>query len=756
MKKAIEMTQTTTVSNDITTRLLAQENLLIERAPVRTASFDVKHRILTLPQWQNMTTEIEEMLKAHEVGHALYTDMSMFAKFRESNVPFSYYNIIEDVRIERLMKLKYPGLRRTFTQAYKELLAMDFFGTMTKDTKTLSFADRINLYFKAGYECGVTFTAAEKFLLDQVSRVDTIDDVDVLARKVYEFSKKQAKEKAVRFMEDEGLKKLFVETVGEQEEEDEFDQYDELDPHDSADDDFGDDVKPEESDDDEDAKSGAGRSGGASTKDVTYDEDSEIEKQLAATTNSSFEDKIAELADTDTKYTYIDLPNFGKFADQFVIPYKKVLADNDNALEALQTHYINRGYENAAENLGVKFVTAESEYEKFQFETSKVVSYLVKEFEMKKAATDYKRTHVAKTGVLDPRKLASFKIREDLFKQITITKDGQKHGMIFVLDWSGSMNDYLPETVKQLISLVQFCYRTKIPFQVFAFSDNQELIYDEMGTLEKNRLMTEKIYNRGQGNLVNGSTRFSMIEFFNHKMKISELNRMCKTLFSMAHGITHPAYSTNGTPLNEALIFMYDYIGEFMRNNQVEKFTMIKLTDGDGGRCSSFVDTETSEHNYMNERSYDPTTGKWTKCVLFLRDKATKKNYTIETNETIWGNMLTQMIRDRYNCGTIGFHVAKSGGRDVAMALNTYGATLSSVDVVTVKRDMIKDQFAALTVYGHDELFLLRANMKISDEQLKEDMTNMSAAAIAKNFSKHLSAKKTSRVLLNRFVKVVA
>jgi hypothetical protein len=141
---------------------------------------------------------------------------------------------------------------------------------------------------------------------------------------------------------------------------------------------------------------------------------------------------------------------------------------------------------------------------------------------------------------------------------------------------------------------------------------------------------------------------------------------------------------------------------------------------------------------------------------LFLRDKATKKNYTIETNETIWGNMLTQMIRDRYNCGTIGFHVAKSGGRDVAMALNTYGATLSSVDVVTVKRDMIKDQFAALTVYGHDELFLLRANMKISDEQLKEDMTNMSAAAIAKNFSKHLSAKKTSRVLLNRFVKVVA
>jgi hypothetical protein len=36
MKKAT-MNQTTTFTNDITTRLLAQENLLIERAPVRTA-----------------------------------------------------------------------------------------------------------------------------------------------------------------------------------------------------------------------------------------------------------------------------------------------------------------------------------------------------------------------------------------------------------------------------------------------------------------------------------------------------------------------------------------------------------------------------------------------------------------------------------------------------------------------------------------------------------------------------------------------
>lgn len=776
MKKAT-MTQTTTITNDITTRLLAQENLLIERAPVRTASFDVKNRILVLPMWQNMTPEIEEMLKAHEVGHALYTDESMFAQYRDSDVPFSYFNIIEDVRIERLMKSKYPGLRRAFTKGYKELLDMNFFGTESRDLNVLPFADRINLYFKAGYDCGVRFSAAEKFLLDQVSRVESIDQVAELSRKIYEFSKKQATEKQEKMMNDEDYKKVFVEI---KEEEDELAELDALDAQDNDgyDDYYGDDeddrgeeqkAQEEEEQQQEERKGSTGMAGGAAKENIETPTANPAD--YIPTTNTAFEDKVADLADTSTKYTYLTLPKLGKFADQIIVPYKRILRDNNGGLDLRIKTLEDKGYGHHADRIRKLNEVVLKEYDKFQFETSKVVSYLVKEFEMKKAATDYKRTQVGKTGVLDPRKLASFKIREDLFKQITITKDGQKHGMMFVLDWSGSMNDYLPETVKQLISLAQFCYRTKIPFQVFAFTDRTELLADnpyidynvEEYKFEKLVAMEKELYAKGQGNLVGVSNRFAMMEFFNQRMKLSEFNQMCKTLFLMAHSICDEKYMTNGTPLNEALVFMYDYVGEFMRKNQVEKFTLIKLTDGDGGACNYYTNTDAEveegyhrryNSDYIQDYSYDGS--KRVKHQFYLRDDVTKKNYSVERGETVWGNVLTQMIRDRYNCGTIGFHVTKSGGRDIGYAIKTYGLGTGAADVVTIKRDMIKEQFAAINVYGHDELFLLRANMKISEEELKEDMTNMTAAAIARNFTKHLSAKKTSRVLLNRFVGVVA
>jgi len=38
-----------------------------------------------------------------------------------SDVPKDFINVIEDVRVERLMKKKYPGLSKTFYNGYNEL-----------------------------------------------------------------------------------------------------------------------------------------------------------------------------------------------------------------------------------------------------------------------------------------------------------------------------------------------------------------------------------------------------------------------------------------------------------------------------------------------------------------------------------------------------------------------------------------------------------------------------------------------------------
>jgi hypothetical protein len=760
-------------TNDITTRLLAQENLLIQRAPVSTASFDVVNRVLTLPQWQNMTPEIEEMLKAHEVAHALYTDYSIFEKAKQNEerkgIPHGFCNVLEDARIEKLMKRKYPGLRTVFNKGYKQLNERDFFELSKHDVNKLQLIDKINLYYKAGFDCGVKFTPAEKYLVDQVARLESIDDVVTLARKVFDYTKKQKQDLLKQLSNDEDFKRMMQERQQEQEEDEQldFDNEDFGDNYDTMDDETNrheyegveEEKKDEERNDRDDY---TGRGAGTDADNVRNDD-----TPLDPITMRSFEEKLAESADVNTRYTYIDMVRLGSFENDIIIPYKKVLVDNQNSIETTIQKAVESGYQHRVDMLSHYSKDLNGDFDTFMVETQRVVAYLVKEFEMRKAATDYKRVQIAKSGVLDTRKLAQFKIREDLFKSIAITKDGKKHGMLFILDWSGSMYDYINDTVKQLISLVLFCHRVKIPFQVFAFTDDSAVrnagMTDEEVYLRRIRHQNE--VSKQAEHTLGLETNFNLIEFFSHKMTNTDLQKMCRTLFSMSRGFCADGYGLSGTPLNEALGFLYDYSEKFVRVNQIEKFTLIKLTDGDGGRVNHYNKVVDSTATEMEQRygsrtvsmhgSYDWDGNKKIRLVRFLRCPVTKKVYSIDNN-TQWGNMLTQLIKDRYDCGTIGFHVTDKRARDINYAMATYDLSTNDQIVYDARRDMIKEGFTGLKVFGHDELFLLKADHKVAEEELNEDMTKMTAAAIAKQFTKHLSAKKTSRILLNRFVGVVA
>ncbi len=91
------------------------------------------------------------MLVGHEVGHALFTPNEDWTA--EHKCPRDFINVIEDARIEKLMKRKYPGLRKSFAGGYKELNDADFFDIDGKDFNTFSLIDRINLHFKVGVYC---------------------------------------------------------------------------------------------------------------------------------------------------------------------------------------------------------------------------------------------------------------------------------------------------------------------------------------------------------------------------------------------------------------------------------------------------------------------------------------------------------------------------------------------------------------------------------------------------------------------------
>lgn len=185
-------------------RLLASENIRVSHAKVETANFDVKNRILTLPIWKDVSADIYDLLLAHEVGHALFSplDGSLEAQKKYGAEFFTnYLNPMEDVRIEKLMKRKYGGLRRQFSVGYRELWDKDFFGVKKYQNETgktinqMSVLDKLHINGKVGALSGVQFTAKdEQTLFAQAEAMETFKDAVALAVALFKHNEEQQKQ----------------------------------------------------------------------------------------------------------------------------------------------------------------------------------------------------------------------------------------------------------------------------------------------------------------------------------------------------------------------------------------------------------------------------------------------------------------------------------------------------------------------------------------------------------------------------------
>ena len=157
------MNEKLTNQKDNLARLMAGEDLTVIHKRIPTAYFDIKNRVLACPIFkEDMSPELYDLFMGHEVGHALNTPYEGLHSALENNRTLKgYLNVIEDVRIEKAIKAKYPGLVKSFFAAYKELVAQDFFGIKGKNVNALSLIDKINLQTKVGSSAGVIFTDEE-------------------------------------------------------------------------------------------------------------------------------------------------------------------------------------------------------------------------------------------------------------------------------------------------------------------------------------------------------------------------------------------------------------------------------------------------------------------------------------------------------------------------------------------------------------------------------------------------------------------
>lgn len=656
-------------SHDILAKLLATENVNVIRDNVSTASFDIANRILRLPIWKDITPEIEEMLILHEVGHALYTTVDGYGVVHtpEKRHLKGYANIIEDVRIEKKMKDRYPGSRKSFNAGYTQLNERDFFEVEGKDLHEYHLIDRINIFYKVGYNSNVKFTSEEYEFVQRADKCSTEADVLQLAEDIYNFSKEK------KIEEQEEKKKYVLGGAGDSDE-----------------------IPP----------------------------DVDIEPE----TIDAFDKSLSSLQDRDSRTEYIDA-QFEHEHDNVIIPHKTVIKE-------LQIKYDADG-----------MLRIRRRAKKFKTESSFIINYLVKEFEMRKSASAYKRTKISKIGQIDSRKLFAYQLKDDIFKQIATVQEGKKHGMIFLLDWSGSMTHYMRETVEQVINLVLFCQKIDIPYQVFAFTDGYA------------RSVSDSPLKSINPEGIDSSAHFSLLELFNHRMNSRDMNSMIEILLDTPWSRSYNSkYGLHGTPLNQALIYMIDHIGNFVRANDIEKMNLITLTDGESN-CLSRMNAGRIKSGC--ERIYVDGSYRNITTTTILRDKVTKKEYAISDDSAHQTEVLLNLLKDRHNLRSIGFYITNTKlsnlERLAKVVLRVETSPMRTETAVKIHEAMRKDKGAVLkNVVGRDQMYIIPSDMRITDDELDDVTQDMSASQISRQLGKMFNSRKSSRVVLNNFIGVVA
>ena len=419
-------------------RLLATENLIVEHRNTQTAMFDVDRRVLTLPTWDKASDIVFDLLVGHEVGHALFTPNEDWTE--DTDAPKDFINVIEDARIEKLMKRKYPGLKKSFSGGYKELNDMDFFSILDQDLSEFNLIDRINLHFKIGASALIPFSIEEKVFVARADLAETFEEVLQIASDIYQFSKNEVVDKLeipVLPNAEEGVQPPTTET--EQSTEQSEDGVGEPDP--------------------QQPQAGTNNAGKIENEDDDVEDDDfddyGDEGGETSETQNSFDRASEKLSTRQTSNpVYVEIP-------------KKVDLDNYVVNWDIVHDWIDQHADD--EKL---YEVVDNAYAEFRKQSQKEVNYLVKEFECRKSADAYARAGQSKTGVLDTSKLHTYRYNEDLFKKMTVLPDGKNHGLLFLLDWSGSMANEILATVKQVINLSAFCKKVQIPFEVYAFTND--------------------------------------------------------------------------------------------------------------------------------------------------------------------------------------------------------------------------------------------------------------------------------------------
>ena len=779
------LTDVSVAAKERLAKLLATEDITIEhRADVQTAMFDVKGRTLILPQWKAMSKDLYDLLVLHEVGHALFTPLDGWHGAVSEKGPNykGFLNVTEDARIEKRVKRKYPGGRRSFIAGYKDLMARDFFGTKDRDLATFGLIDRLNLHAKGGALAGVPFSDDEMVWVERLESLETFAEAKALADDLWDYARDQVPETDVNTGQGEQGEPEDSDDDGEGEsvpvssDEGDASDSDDTTPDSSDDsDEDGESADGSSSDDtddtDADSTDGAGDNEGEASDSADGDDAdgddgessttgaggdvagsnasgtaNEAANEPKAETDDSFREMETSLVDDDpyrSEIVYATVPEDSAYdLDALIIPVDEVIKDiREFQAEALE-RFSQQGYR--VESLGT-WDSALAGGRKLRKDNAKTVAYLAKEFELRKAADANKRASTSKTGVLDTAKLHSYKWNEDVFKKVTRIADGKNHGLQMFVDWSGSMSPNMSGTIDQVINLVLFCKKVGIPFDVYAFSDStSRYVNGEIerpgSVLDKDALRDSDLdFRRNHFRLIQLATSKGKANSFNDQLAMLFILRNAMGYSCASDGLSYSVprhYNLGGTPLAEAMLSAIPVTTRFREENGLQIVNVVFLTDGEG------YDLQTVGGHYARGKN-----------VIF-RDSITRREYTGEQSASI-----LNILRNRTGANVVNFYISdyRANGfkRDYSRASGDYAGEAEAWKTAKAEGGVV----IADTNAGWDELYLMTGGDTLEtrqDEGLGDQMVGAKKAQLRRAFGKAATGKLRCRTILRRFTEMVA
>ena len=681
-------------------KLLATEDLIVEHKQVKTASFNVHTRLLTLPMWEKASNVVYDLL----VGHALFTP----DEDPPEGIPHQFINVTEDARIEKLMKRKYMGIGKTFYRGYGELSDQDFFDIEDEDVNNMNLADRANLYFKIGNYIDISFNDEEKKIIELIADSETFEDACAAAKVLYEYCKRPQEKVA--------------ETPP-------------MAPQQSAD----------GQDSEEQQQTSNSSEGGGSSDSIGEGEDQDqdqVTQQIdepEVQTADALEENLEDLVSFDGyENVYVELPK---------VDLNAVIASNSEIHEVI---------DNAFRIPNGKYDAPDTKYVEFKRNAQKEVNYLVKEFECRKAADSYARATTSRTGVLDCTKLHTYKYNEDLFRKVTTLADGKNHGLVFVLDWSGSMSKVMLDTMKQLYNLIWFCKKVSIPFDVYAFTNEWKHSYWDHISDVKVQIETPALYEKKE-NLLAINDEFSMMNILTSKVNGKELEKQMRNMFRIAHyfGDVYSSYypipprlGLSGTPLNEALVTLHQILPKFQSENKLQKVQCIVLTDGEANQLAR-------HEEIRRGNGYEPYIGtrRLTPESTFIRDRKLGKTYQVPYNWNGFTNIMLENLKDTFpNTNFIGMRVLEN--RDANNFIKMY-YSFGTDEYDKIITDWRKMRSFSIKSSGYDTYFGLSSSALSQESDFEVD-DGASKAKIKSAFVKSLKTKKLNKKVLGEFVELIA